>query len=438
MRRRLASFTVLGSVLAVLCAAVAGPVAAAVPAEFGAPSVDVRFGSDVTFEQPVDIGGAIARAELLLTFPGADGPLVVGVRPPSGIGPETLTHRYEAVPGELAPNTMIEGRWRLTGEDGAELVGPPATATYADDRFAWRTRTDGLVRLHWYEGDDAFADRALRIAVDGMARAQDFLGVTETDPVDFFVYASQDDIYAALAPDRENVGGQAHPDIRTLFALIAPSQIDDAWVGVVIPHEITHLVFDTATANPYGYPPKWLNEGVATYLSEGNTPSHQVAVERAVVEGTLIPLDGLVGQFPTSADRFGLAYSQSVAAVDYLALEHGESALTELIAAYGRGMGDDEAFTAAIGMPPSAFDEAWRTDLGAGEPTAHGPVVGPPGPLPVDWGGTVEPGAVPASPAGPAPPGRGSGLVIAGAVVALAVVGGLVVFLRRRPGGSPA
>ena len=47
--------------------------------------------------------------------------------------------------------------------------------------------------------------------------------MTETEPVDFFIYADQDAFYDALGPGtRENVGGQAHADIRTLFALIAP------------------------------------------------------------------------------------------------------------------------------------------------------------------------------------------------------------------------
>ena len=94
--------------------------------------------------------------------------------------------------------------------------------------------------------------------------------MTETEPIDFFIYADQDAFYDALGPGtRENVGGQAHADIRTLFALITPSEIDDAWVEIVVPHELTHLVFDTAVDNPYHFPPRWLNEGLAVYLSEG-------------------------------------------------------------------------------------------------------------------------------------------------------------------------
>src|SRR5262249_58322094 len=96
------------------------------------------------------------------------------------------------------------------------------------------------------------------------------LGVTETDPIDFFIYGDEASFRDALGPGtRENVGGQAHADIRTLFALIGPDEIDASWVGIVVPHALPHLVFDTAVHNPYRFPPRWLNEGLARYLSQG-------------------------------------------------------------------------------------------------------------------------------------------------------------------------
>ena len=138
--------------------------------------------------------------------------------------------------------------------------------------------------------------------------------MTESEPVDFFVYADQQAFYDALGPaTRENVGGEAIAEIRTLFALITPSEIGAAWVSSVIPHELTHLVFDTAVRNPYHYPPRWLNEGLAVYLSQGYGSSDRSTVAAAVSAGTLVPLVALASQFPTTAERFHLAYAESVA-----------------------------------------------------------------------------------------------------------------------------
>jgi hypothetical protein len=270
----------------------------------------------------------------------------------------------------------------------------------------------------------------------------DLLGVAETDPIDFYVYADNDDFYDVIGPGaRENVGGEAHPDIRTLFAQISASQIDDSWVGIVIPHELTHLVFDTAVGNPYHYPPRWLNEGIAVYLSEGYSGGDRASVELAVETASLIPLEGLSGQFPTTAAQFRLAYAESTSAVDFLVSEYGRPAMVALVRSYADGVTDDEAFSAALGLDVAGFEAAWLDSLGAAAPSPYGPAEAPPGPVPSDWLGEGEvPGVIPtgapSASAPPAKPGQGGdgdatallvGLLIAGAAVA-----GVGVWLTRR------
>jgi len=282
------------------------------------------------------------------------------------------------------------------------------------------------------------------------------LGVTETDPIDFFVYANVDDFYGAIGPGaHENVAGSAYANIRTLLGLIPPGQINDSLVAVRIPHEFVHLVFNTASQNPYHSPPRWLNEGLAVYQSQGYDAGDRSAVESAARGGSLIPLDGLVGQFPTG-DGFFLAYAESVSAVDFFIRTHDQDALVALIGSYADGLTDNEAFEAAIGQDVAAFNAAWLADLGAVVPEKHGPQPAPPGPRPSAWGAPGEiPGAT-TRPGAPAPigspdPGDGDGpgiSVIRGdSTLLLALVAG-VVFLavgllvlsrsrRGRPGAQP-
>lgn len=384
---------------------VPGPAAAA-DVDFGTPSVTSGFDAGVSFVQPVTITGSVARVEVLITTADAIGPLVIEIPPPVASGAQTLEMTLDAADdGHLLPNTPLSARWRLTLDGAGEVLGPEIDVVYRDDRFDWRTVEGEVVRVHWYEGDAAFGQRALRIGEDAVAETSALLGVTEDEPVDFFIYAEQQDFYDALGPGtRENVGGQANAGIRTLFALIEPDAIDDPWVGVVIPHELVHLVFDTAVGNPYHFPPRWLNEGVATYLSEGYAPNYRRDVEAAARSGELIPLDGLAGQFPTTAERFFLAYAESVSAVDYLIRTHDEEALVSLIRSYADGRTDDEAFEAAIGMDVAAFDAAWIADLGADRPVRHGPQPAPAGPVPAAW--LEEPGLAtpPPGAASPTPP----------------------------------
>lgn len=437
------------AVVAVLSAVTAVPVAAAGGwVEFGDPTASSAFGTGVTFNQPVTVTRVAARAELLITQTDAVVATLIDVAGPIDPGSTNLTYLLDpSVDGHMLPNTPLTARWRLvSADDPTDVeVGPPVQITYEDDRFDWQTAGGDLVKVHWYEGSDAFGARALAIGEEAVEQAAALLKVTETEPIDFFVYADQTAFYDALGPGtRENVGGQANSEIRTMFALIPTSEIDQSWVGVVIPHELTHLVFDTAASNPYHFPPRWLNEGLAVYLSQGYDASDRGAVERAAGSGSLIPLDGLIGQFPTSGDRFSLAYSESVSAVDYLIRAHGRDALVDLIRSYADGHTDDEAFGAAIGIDMTALGAAWLEDLGAAAPVRYGPQPAPPGPTPAAW--NVAPGAsqgnagatsAPNSPAQPgdSPPAGSSAALPIGMVVLIA--GAIVVLLwfRRRGHG---
>jgi hypothetical protein len=411
-RRRLARRLVLAWLVAIATIlSLGGPVAAADPVSFGSPTSSSSFGKSIEFVQPVTLAAAPCRVELLLKTPGAAGPNVVDIPPPATGGNQTLRFATDLTQGHIYPNTTFVARWRVTDTGGKTWLGPEVTQLYADDRLTWQTLVGKVVRAHWYQGDAAFGRKVLQIGDTAIADTSKLLGVTETDPIDFYVYADQSKFYDALGPGaRENVGGEAHADIRTMFALISPAEIGASWVETVVPHELTHLVFATAIANPYHEPPHWLNEGLAVYLSEGYAQSYRTSVEDAVRARSIIPLAGLAGAFPTTYDRFFLGYGESVSAVDFIVRTYGRQALVGLIRSYAKGVSDDEAFSSAFSVDTAGFEVAWLKDIGATAPVRLGPAPAPVGPLPSGWAGPlVLPSVVPAGPGGGnAAPGPGS------------------------------
>ena len=415
------------------------PAARAAAPAFGTPTIVSTFGTGIDFRQPVTLGGPVDRVELLVTEADAIGPQVIEVDPPSAAGSVVLEHKLTtATDGHILPNTPISARWRLTPTAGADpILGPELKTVYADDRYQWRTVAGDVVRVHWYQGSEVFGERALRIGEAAIAKTSKLLGVTEDQPIDFFIYAEQKAFYDALGPGtRENVGGQANAGIRTLFALIGPNGIDDPWVSTVVPHELVHLVFDTAVSNPYHFPPRWLNEGLAVYLSQGYDAADRRSVEAAAQAGTLLPLAGLAGNFPTSRDSFGLAYAASASAVDDLIRTYGQDSLVALIRSYADGRTDDEAFQAAIGVDVAAFDATWLHDMGAATPVSHGPQPAPLGPQPPGWAAAGA--TTPVPPAQGAPAGSMTSLAVLTAI--LVALGALLLALllgRRRRGDLP-
>lgn len=443
---------------ALFASAAVGAMAAPVHADsvtFGTPAASSSFGKGVDFSQPYSGGGTFSEVDIAIAYPGSIGPSVVKLDNP---GSTSFTYQLDASSGEMQPNTQLVAHFEVTFADGTVQAGPEIRVTYLDDRFQWKTKTGKVVRLHWYQGDDAFATSALEMGEQGIAKAAAFMGVNETQPIDFYIYADQAPFYDALGPStRENVGGEANTTTRTLFALIAPTEL--AYASTVVPHELTHVVFDEVTRNPYHDPPRWLNEGIAVYVSQGYESSDKQLVASAAADGSLMPLEAIREQFPTTQDRFYLAYAEAVSAVDYFMRTYGNADVIKLLKVFGTGASDDEAFEAAIGMGVDAFDKAWMKANGVTSLQSFGPRPAPTGPVPSGWtssglAGTAAPtqassGGSPAVTATPAPQsgsaqsegGTPTALLLAVTLVGAIVVAlGLVaVVMRRRssPGGQP-
>jgi len=435
-------FRLLGLLGAMLAAnLVLAPQTLAAEPTFGKARATSTFGESIAVEQPATLPGGVSRVEAVVRA-GPDAPTFLSEIPAPGSGATTLRFSYPTPSGGLFPNTKVELGFRVTFDDGRIVDSPTTTIRYDDDRFTWQTLEGDVVRVHWYDGNEAFGRRALEIGEKAVADAAALLGVTESDPIDFYIYAEtapfRDVIGRGL---QENVGGLALPPIRTLFANIGPSSVADPWVAIVVPHELTHIVFDTATANPYHGPPHWLNEGLAVYLSQGNDGQAKANVDRSGRSGDLMPLRALELQFPSTADRFSLAYDEAVSAIDFMVRTYGRDALVALIRSYAAGVGDDAAFTAALGVDTAAFQAGWLADLGFEEPVPFGPLPAPAGSLPPGWAPGVAPTQGPGigspaptvRPAFPGGDGGPVGPVIVGVAILLLVIliAGLAITARR-------
>jgi Peptidase MA superfamily len=442
----------IGSVLAAALLAglaTATPVAAAeLFLSFDPPTAIATFGSSIDVQEKVFLPPGTKRVEAVVRAGKDARTFLAPVGAPSS-GDWILRYSYPTPLGSLYPNTPVEVGFRLTLEDGEIVDGPTTTVLYADDRFDWKVLQGSIVRVHWYQGSSSFGQRALDIGEQAIKNASALLGVTETEPIDFYIYADRDKFYDVIGPSLpENVGGLALAPIRTLFANIAPSAVDDPWVGIVVPHELTHLVFATATGNAYHEPLHWLNEGLADYLAAGYDAGAKSNVRRAVQSGALMPLQALVGQFPSPPDKFSLAYDESVSAIDYLVRTYGRDALVTLIRSYAKGLSDDAAFSGALGVDTAGFEAGWLADLGAEAPTPYGPQAAPVGPLPPGWlagpAATPGPGAT-TRPVATGAPGTSGGsddaasvlLYVGIGILGLLIVIGLVVVASRFSRGEP-
>ena len=70
--------------------------------------------------------------------------------------------------GSLPPGATIWWRWRYVDETGKETVSDQQTTTWLDSEHNWKTISAENLNLHWYSGDQTFAQDLLDASVKGL------------------------------------------------------------------------------------------------------------------------------------------------------------------------------------------------------------------------------------------------------------------------------
>ena len=132
---------------------------------------------------------------------------------------------------------------------------------------------------------------------------------------------------------------------------------DPNFLYVALAHEYVHLVVDRVTG---GNCPRWLDEGLAQYLTQNQTPRDRRILDDARRQNALLPLEALKGDFaalelPALVD---LAYSQSYSLVEYLSEKLDSGGMGRLLAAIKEGGGAEKAL-AGMRLTLSQIETGW-------------------------------------------------------------------------------
>jgi hypothetical protein len=130
----------------------------------------------------------------------------------------------------------------------------------------------------------------------------------------------------------------------------------------VFKHEFTHIAVGRAFKGK-DKAPRWLNEGLAMYVSREWDLSRVSTMTRAVLTDSLIPLSEIIHSFPQEADRAELAYSESFYLISFLINRYGKKSFHRFIKVYSEGKGLKEALMEVYGIRLDRLEERWRNYL---------------------------------------------------------------------------
>lgn len=324
-------------------------------ADFG---VSMRF--EVVIESPVEI------AEVELYWHAVGDPELTAEYPSFTPGNRVaLQHDVNLTFQYLPPGLDIIYFWRAIDVEGNTTDSDEQLLFYMDDGPDWESLSNGLVTLWWYSGNDDFAEDIVGTANRTIEALAERFDVTADEPIRMVIYGNNGDFMDALPPNSADwIGGQAHPSLNLIVAMIAPGGGVEREIRRMIPHEVSHLILHQATENPWNSPPQWLDEGLSVYNQE--TPDRDLPdiLDDAVEDGELIPVRALGSSFPVDPEQAYLSYAESHSIVTYIIEELGEDEMAELIAIFRDEVSYDTAVEDALGLTVEELDEDWKTWLG--------------------------------------------------------------------------
>ncbi|MDP2919064.1 MAG: peptidase MA family metallohydrolase [Dehalococcoidia bacterium] len=264
--------------------------------------------------------------------------------------------------GGLPPGTIIEYWWVIKDSAGETLKTPPGQVTFEDTRFKWQKLTQGLITVFWYEGGDTFAREIMTAAQDAASRLQQDTGAFLKEPVRLYIYASSQDLLGSMIFPQEWTGGVAFTRYGAIS--IGISSLNLTWGKRAIAHELTHLVTNQMTLNPYNELPVWLEEGIAM-VNEGPLQSafNQVLAQ-AISNNKLISLQTLASPFSSFAEQSYLSYAESYSVVDYLIRTYGKDKMFALLETFRQGSTYDGALNKVYGFDTQTLNSRWKQSVG--------------------------------------------------------------------------
>jgi hypothetical protein len=266
--------------------------------------------------------------------------------------------------GGMPPGSSIDYWWTVTDASGQPPVETaPARVNFDDNRYNWRSLTQGDVTLYWYQGDDTFANELMAAVQAALSRLSDNTGAELQESVSLYIYASASDLQGSMIFPQEWTGGVAFTEYGIVAIGITPDASGLAWGKGAIAHELTHLVVHQVTLNPYNSIPTWLDEGLAMMAQGDLDPSFVSALSQAEANKTLISIRSLASPFSAITSLSLLSYAESYEVVNYLISEYGRDKMLELLNTFAHGSGYDDALIKVYGFDMDGLNFQWQAWL---------------------------------------------------------------------------
>lgn len=133
----------------------------------------------------------------------------------------------------------------------------------------------------------------------------------------------------------------------------------------ILKHELCHLLLHAHIEN--GKLPRWLDEGIAQWVSEGIgeiiMQRNRSILERAMLTGTYIRLRHLQYHMPDSGNDLLLAYEESKSIVEYIRSKFGKEGILKILEHLKDGDGIYTAVRKSLALSLPELEDRWHKSI---------------------------------------------------------------------------
>lgn len=321
-------------------------------------SAEYTFGKEVIFHGVPPAGLKIDSAMLYFL---AEGELKTRAGEATLLSNGELYYTAEMSGDPMRAFSNVVYWFEVALADGQILKSERRSLYYEDNRFNWRERASEDFRVHWYEGEDAFAQSLLDVADLGLENIQKYLPLELSEPVEIYAYTDAQEMRAALQTlSKSWVGAHTDPYLGVMVVSLPRGPEQRLEMERQIPHELMHLLLYQWLDNGYGNLPAWLNEGLASVAELYPNPDYLTLLDKALDDDKLLPMASLCQTFPRDASSAFLAYAQATSFTRYLYQQYGSTGLENLAMAYADGLSCERGVQTVLGSSLPQLERRWR------------------------------------------------------------------------------
>lgn len=276
---------------------------------------------------------------------------------------DEVVYEYDVSQHSIQAFSTVTYWYEIATQSGDLYTSKRFSFEYEDNRFDWQVREESPVRVHWYKGDEEFAQELLQVAESGLDRIKSLIPLQTPEIIDIYVYSSAEEMRQALQLLTQDwVSAHADPE-QGIMVVSLPSGPDQVLeMERQIPHELMHLLLYQEAGDGYKNIPVWLNEGLASAAELYPNPDYVKLLSDAQDDGTMLAISSLCHVFPKDAHSAYLAYAEATSFTRYIHDSYGVSGIKDLVGKYVDGTGCESGIRETFGSSLAVLENEWKRD----------------------------------------------------------------------------